>query len=102
MRSLIVVVATVVFTPTTIFVSCVAMKPGRSREDDGLRRGLTRWAVQHWPDRSDVRVTGLVRPRSGWSNETLIVGLAGDDGPERVVVRLPPLVPSFPVYDLDA
>jgi aminoglycoside phosphotransferase (APT) family kinase protein len=55
------------------------------RADDVLVAGIERWSQRH--------VAALERPSSGWSSETVVVTY-GDD--ERVVVRLPPLVASFP------
>jgi aminoglycoside phosphotransferase (APT) family kinase protein len=54
--------------------------------------------------RAGARVDELTRPAAGWSSETVIVrvsweGAAGRDD-ERLVVRLPLLVPSYPSYDL--
>ena len=43
------------------------------------------------------------RPSAGWTNETLLVTLRDRNGHDRrVVVRLPPAVPTWPVYDLAA
>jgi aminoglycoside phosphotransferase (APT) family kinase protein len=55
------------------------------RDDDVLVAGIERW--------SQRRVATFERPSAGWSSETVVVTY--DDG-ERVVVRLPPLVASFP------
>jgi aminoglycoside phosphotransferase (APT) family kinase protein len=55
------------------------------RDDELLVAGVERW--------SQRRVAALERPSAGWSSETVVVTY--DDG-ERVVVRLPPLVASFP------
>jgi aminoglycoside phosphotransferase (APT) family kinase protein len=71
-----------------------------------LAAGLARWAHERGPARPGLTVDAVQRPASGWSNETLLVTWswpAGNDRrEERVVVRLPTLVPSFPAYDLVA
>jgi aminoglycoside phosphotransferase (APT) family kinase protein len=71
------------------------------RDDAELTRGLTAWCAQRWPD-ARYTVAELGRPRSGWTNETLLVALHGETGDRRLVVRLPPGVPTWPVYDLGA
>ena len=77
------------------------------RDDAELARGFTAWCAQRWPD-AGYEITGFDRPHAGWTNETLIVGLHagsahGSGAPDRrVVVRLPPAVPTWPVYDLRA
>jgi aminoglycoside phosphotransferase (APT) family kinase protein len=80
------------------------------RDAADLAAGVARWAHEHGPARPDLTVDDVARPSSGWSNETLVVTWSwpddrGDDDRrrrERVVVRLPTLVPSFPEYDLAA
>ncbi len=73
------------------------------RDDDELTHGLTAWCAQRWPD-AGYEIARLARPRAGWTNETLLLTLrgrvAGDE--RRLVVRLPPAVPTWPVYDLAA
>jgi aminoglycoside phosphotransferase (APT) family kinase protein len=50
-----------------------------------------------------VRVTGITRPSSGMSSDTVIADLDWGDRAERVVVRLPPTGSGlFPRYDLSA
>lgn len=72
------------------------------RDDDALARGITSWCAQQWPGAAIARVT-FDRPNAGWSNETLLVTTGVTDGPPaRFVVRLPPLVPTWPEYDLQA
>jgi aminoglycoside phosphotransferase (APT) family kinase protein len=58
------------------------------REDAVLIEGLSRWCG------TSVKFT---RPHAGWCNETLLV-----QGDRPFVVRLPPLIPAYPVYDLGA
>jgi aminoglycoside phosphotransferase (APT) family kinase protein len=55
------------------------------RDDAALVAGIERWSKRS--------VAALERPSAGWSSE--IVGVTYDGG-ERVVVRLPPIVASFP------
>jgi aminoglycoside phosphotransferase (APT) family kinase protein len=72
------------------------------RDDEELARGLTAWCAQQWPG-AGYEIEHFDRPRAGWTNETLLVGLRGGGGAvRRVVVRLPPAVPTWPVYDLGA
>jgi len=69
------------------------------RDDADLTRGFTAWCARRWPD-AGYAIAELGRPRSGWTNETLLVALHGKAGDRRLVVRLPPGVPTWPVYDL--
>lgn len=82
------------------------MTAGRLRDDAALVAGLVRWTVARRPDRRAVRVDALRRPSAGWTNETVLVDLSWEAGGrrsvERLVVRLPPVVPSFPEHDLHA
>jgi aminoglycoside phosphotransferase (APT) family kinase protein len=72
------------------------------RDDTELTRGFTAWSANHWPD-AGYEIARLDRPSTGWTNETLLVTLRDHTGgEERVVVRLPPAVPTWPVYDLAA
>lgn len=86
------------------------MATGARRDDQALRAGLDRWMAAHpesVPGSDDgVAATGtgvpavrsLTHADGGMANETVLVDL----GPSRpgVVVRLPPLEPTFPDYDL--
>jgi len=82
------------------------MTAGRLRDDEVLVAGLVRWTAARRPDRRDVRVDALHRPPAGWTNETVLVDLSWetDSGRsvEQLVVRVPPVVPSFPQHDLHA
>lgn len=72
------------------------------RDDAELVRGLTAWCARQFPD-AGYEIVQFDRPRSGWTNETLLVTLrdrAAHD--RRLVVRLPPGVPTWPVYELAA
>lgn len=72
------------------------------RDDTELTRGFTDWCARHWPD-AGYEIARLDRPNTGWTNETLLVTLRDRHaGEQRVVVRLPPAVPTWPVYDLAA
>jgi aminoglycoside phosphotransferase (APT) family kinase protein len=81
------------------------MSPLARRDDGELVRGLTRWYGQVRPGEQH-EVVELARPKAGWSNETLLVTTrsrrGGTDHRERVVVRLPPSLPTWPAYDLGA
>jgi aminoglycoside phosphotransferase (APT) family kinase protein len=72
------------------------MTTSATRDDGMLVDGLNRWYAPR-------RVVALDRPSAGWSNETLLLTIETPGGDEeRAVVRMPPLVPSFPEYDLHA
>ena len=71
------------------------------RDDAELSRGLVAWCARRWPD-AGYELEQLDRPRAGWTNETLLVTLRGSGDGLRLVVRLPPAVPTWPVYDLAA
>src|SRR5690349_11138386 len=77
---------------------------GAIRDDATLTAGLAGWLCSQRPDRRDLRVDGLIRPKSGWSNETVIVDSSWNAGAgrdhERLVVRLPLVAPSYPTYEL--
>src|SRR5438132_14302869 len=86
------------------------MTPLARRDDDELARGFAAWCTHRWPD-AGYTIAQLGRPRAGWTNETLLVTMRGrapdergsEQGDERrFVVRLPPAVPTWPVYDLAA
>jgi aminoglycoside phosphotransferase (APT) family kinase protein len=76
------------------------------RDDADLAAGLGRWWAQRVPDANAVEVAQLDRPASGWSNEMLLATMrwqaGGSERRRRIVVRLPPPVPTFPSYDLAA
>ncbi len=81
------------------------MATGGFRDDDALREGLSRWLVSQAElvpgshgGKQTLEITSLSHATAGMANETLLVGLGPDhDG---IVVRLPPMEPSFAVYDL--
>jgi aminoglycoside phosphotransferase (APT) family kinase protein len=82
---------------------------GAIRDDTSLTTGFARWLRERRPDRRDLRVDALIRPKSGWSNETVIVDCTwiadgdatnGGRAHERLVVRLPLVAPSYPSYEL--
>jgi aminoglycoside phosphotransferase (APT) family kinase protein len=81
---------------------------GDTRDDAALRDGLARWVAAH-PDLVPVSrasghdgtapaVVGVHHADGGLANETVLV----DTGPAPggFVVRIPPLEPTFPAYDL--
>lgn len=94
------------------------MATGATRDDAALEAGLGRWVAAHpedvralaGEDRSDggdggvrgeagaPRLVALSHAQGGMANETILVDL----GPSHpgLVVRLPPLEPTFPDYDL--
>ena len=80
------------------------MATGAIRDDTALTEGFAAWSRRQHPDRGDLRVDGLVRPKSGWSNETVIADLSwtvdASRERERLVVRLPLVAPSYPTYEL--
>jgi aminoglycoside phosphotransferase (APT) family kinase protein len=78
---------------------------GGRRDDAALAEGLGRFAAAHPelvpgppPGAAPLRVESLTHAEGGQANETLLVDL----GPEHpgIVVRLPPVAPTFPDYDL--
>jgi aminoglycoside phosphotransferase (APT) family kinase protein len=76
------------------------MALGNLRDLDALADGLTRWLAARRPGRPVAGVS-LSHAAAGLSNETVLVTVSyesGDD--EGLVVRVPPVVPSFPSYDL--
>jgi aminoglycoside phosphotransferase (APT) family kinase protein len=76
------------------------MTTGVTRDERELASGLAAWLRRAHDPRGDVRVS-LRHATVGWSNETLLVEATWSDGTDHMVVRLPPLVPSYPAYDLD-
>jgi aminoglycoside phosphotransferase (APT) family kinase protein len=66
------------------------------RDDAALAERLASWAQEVDRTRGPARTSALDRPAAGWSNETLLASIAWPDGRDDVVVRLPPVVPSFP------
>jgi aminoglycoside phosphotransferase (APT) family kinase protein len=81
---------------------------GGRRDDAALQEGLARWVAAH-PDRvwgyqaagadgAPPRITALEHAGGGMANETVLVDL-GPSSPG-LVVRLPPLEPTFPDYEL--
>lgn len=75
------------------------MATGRRRDEAAIAAGFTRW-LQSDGGRPDVRAVMVTRPGAGHSNETFLV--QGDSGAaaDRWVLRLPPLVPLVPDYDV--
>jgi aminoglycoside phosphotransferase (APT) family kinase protein len=80
------------------------MATGGRRDDAGLRDGMERFVATHpelVPGAGDGTVPefqALSHAEGGLANETLLVDLG--PGHPGLAVRLPPLVPTFPFYDL--
>ncbi len=75
---------------------------GGRRDLDQIRNGLVAWCSGHRPDLAAAGIAQLSHPSAGLSNETIVVrcGPNPDGSPRpRFVVRLPPVMASFP--DLD-
>lgn len=75
---------------------------GGRRDLDQIEEGLTAWCREHRPDLAAVGIAELRHPAAGLSNETIVARCGanpdGTPGP-RFVVRLPPIVASFPDHD---
>lgn len=72
------------------------------RDDRELAAGFTTWCAHRWPEASHD-VVELIRPNSGWANETLLVTTRSRTRTvQRLVVRLPPTLATWPSYDLAA
>jgi aminoglycoside phosphotransferase (APT) family kinase protein len=77
------------------------------RDDAHLAARLTDWLAHTYPAGGNVVVDGTRRPSAGWSNETVLVTVSWEHPHDaatagQFVLRLPTIVPSFPVYDLAA
>ncbi len=82
-----------------------SMATGARRDADALRDGLARWVAAHRElvpgtsgDGPEPAVAAVSAAAGGMANETLLVDLG--PGHPGMVVRLPPLEPTFPDYDL--
>src|SRR5262245_17364168 len=71
------------------------MATGPVRDDEQLASGFAEWLRARTPGAVPEGVT-VRHATVGLSNETLLVNASA----ERYVVRMPPLVPSYPEYDL--
>jgi aminoglycoside phosphotransferase (APT) family kinase protein len=72
------------------------------RNVEGLRQGLTRW-IRACPDQvpsssGQLEITAIAHATSGLANETVLLSLSGDH--PGLAIRLPPLEPTFPIYDM--
>jgi aminoglycoside phosphotransferase (APT) family kinase protein len=82
------------------------MATGAARDEAALLAGLSRWVETHAdvvpgavPDATEPpRVVSVTLAPGGMANETVLVDLG--PGHRGMVVRLPPLEPTFPDYDL--
>jgi aminoglycoside phosphotransferase (APT) family kinase protein len=77
------------------------------RDDAQLTTRFVAWYERAHPGRDEARVDELRRPSSGWSNETVLLTASAIDEQgrrtaERLVLRLPTVEPTYPVYDLGA
>jgi aminoglycoside phosphotransferase (APT) family kinase protein len=81
------------------------MATGERRDDAALAQGLGQWVAAH-PEAvpgvegvgRPVTIAGVEHAEGGLANETLLVDFGAGHG--GMVVRLPPLDPTFPEYDL--
>jgi aminoglycoside phosphotransferase (APT) family kinase protein len=80
---------------------------GAQRDKNELREGVARWVRDHGdlvPGRSEdgrpLEVTGVDHAAGGMANETVMVEMGR--GHPGMVLRLPPLEPTFPGTDLSA
>lgn len=75
---------------------------GGRRDLDQIRDGLGAWCDEHRPDLASAGIADLRHPSAGLSNETIVARCGpdhdGSPGP-RFVVRLPPIMASFPDHD---
>src|SRR4051812_13163106 len=71
------------------------------RDDAELAHGFAAWCEDRWPG-AGYDISAFDRPRAGWTNETLLISLKGRHDARRLVVRLPPAVPTWKTYDLGA
>ncbi len=89
------------------------MATGGRRDDAALREGLARWVAAHpelvpglpgpsAAERPPPRLASIVHAQGGLANETVLVDMEvdGEVTHRGIVVRLPPLEPTFPDYDL--
>ena len=84
-----------------LLTSAATWQPGLHHDEEHLISGLTEWLDAYRPEHGHPQVE-VRHATVGYSNETLLVDVTWSDGAERLVVRLPPLVPSYPDYDLHA
>jgi aminoglycoside phosphotransferase (APT) family kinase protein len=74
---------------------------GNQRDPGALTAGFEAWLAHRAQGQPPPRVEELAHASAGWANETVTVTLLHADGERtRVVLRLPPLEPTFPDYDL--
>ena len=83
------------------------MATGAQRDQGELREGVARWVRDNGdlvPGRAEdgrpLEVTGVAHAVAGMANETVMVELGS--GHPGMVLRLPPLEPTFPGTDLSA
>jgi aminoglycoside phosphotransferase (APT) family kinase protein len=78
---------------------------GPIRAEGELTEGLARWMAEHpdlvpgaRPGQAPPRIRSLSHAEAGMANETVLVDLDGDH--PGIVLRLPPIEPTFEGYDL--
>ncbi len=83
------------------------MATGAQRDQNELRGGVARWVRDHGDlvpgrahDGRPLEVTGVAHAVGGMANETVMVDMGR--GHPGMVLRLPPLDPTFPGTDLSA
>ena len=77
------------------------------RDLDGLREALNAWLATRMPSARELAVSELVRPKAGFSNDTLLFEASyvagGGRVDERLVARFAPTAfQVFPEYDIAA
>ncbi|MGH8979266.1 MAG: phosphotransferase family protein [Acidimicrobiia bacterium] len=77
------------------------MTTGSNRPTDHVSQAIASWLTERYPDRLPARVEVVSRPSAGYSNETLVLSCTSGDRTERLVLRMPPLLPAYPDDALD-
>ncbi len=73
---------------------------GGRRDLDQVRDGLVAWLEATRPELGPITLGELSHPSAGLSNETIIATVHAGDDDQRLVVRLPPMMASFPDHEL--
>ena len=74
------------------------MATGSVRDEAQIAAGFASWLTSELPDHRNARVERVERPSAGWSNETVLLTCRSDgaEADERLVLRMPSVVPSYP------
>ena len=74
------------------------MATGSVRDEAQIAAGFASWLTSELPDHRNARVERVERPSAGWSNETVMLTCRSDgaEADERLVLRMPSVVPSYP------